>query len=226
MSAYQPQRLEWTPYAVDEQLERSRTFLATMRQRRSVRYFSSRPYPFELIENAIATAGTAPSGANQQPWTFVAVTDPALKLRIREAAEQEERISYEGRMSPEWLQALAPLGTDWNKEHLTAAPTVIVVFAQAYGVGTDPVSGVERQVKHYYAHESVGIAVGFLLASLHTAGLATLTHTPSPMRFLADLLERPRNERAYLVIPVGYPVEDCVVPTIHKKPLHEILVRR
>jgi nitroreductase len=208
-----------------EQLGRSRRFLKRMQARRTVRHFSSEPVPFELIENAIATAGTAPSGANQQPWTFVVVSDPEVKRRIRVAAEEEERESYEGRMSREWLEALAPLGTDWRKPHLEDAPYLVVVFRQAYGLRRDPESGQEKKVKHYYSEESVGIAVGMLLCSLHQAGLATLTHTPSPMAFLSQILARPANERAYVVIPVGYPAEDAEVPVIEKKPLSEILVR-
>ena len=203
-----------------EQLERSRAFLARMRRRRTVRDFSPEPVPWELVENAIAVAASAPSGANQQPWTFVAVSDPARKRRLREAAEEEERRSYEGRMPPEWLRALAPLGTDWRKPHLTDAPWVIVVFEQAYGLGP----GGEK-VKHYYVKESVGIAVGFLLAALHEAGLATLTHTPSPMGFLRELLGRPANERPYVVVPVGYPAAAATVPAIEKKPLDDVLVR-
>lgn len=226
MSEFHPVPLQFERLAPQEQIEHSRAFLETMRKRRTVRFFTAEAYPFELIENAIATAATAPSGANQQPWTFVAVTDPTLKARIREAAEEEERISYNGRMSPEWIATLAHLGTDWHKEHLTLAPTLLVVFAQAYGLEGDAVAGEQRQVKHYYVQESVGIAVGLLLASLHQAGLATLTHTPSPMGFLAELLERPRNERAYLVIPVGYPAADCMVPAITKKSLDQVLVRR
>jgi nitroreductase len=190
-----------------------------MRERRSVRVFSREPVPWELIENAIATAGTAPSGAHQQPWTFVAVSDAGLKRRIRAAAEEEERRNYDGRMSPEWLRALEVLGTDWHKPHIEDAPWLIVVFEHAYGLDG------ERKVKHYYAKESVGIAVGLLLASLHLAGLATLTHTPSPMRFLARILERPPNERAYLLVPVGYPAEGVTVPDLERKPLDEILVR-
>jgi iodotyrosine deiodinase len=190
-----------------------------MRERRSVRAFSSEPVPVELVENAIATAGTAPSGAHQQPWTFVVVSDPELKRRMRVAAEEEERRGYEGRMSDEWLQALARLGTDWRKPHIQDAPYVIVVFEQAYGLAEG------RKVKHYYVRESVGIAVGLLLASLHLAGLATLTHTPSPMGFLARLLGRPENERAYVLIPVGYPAGGAVVPDLERKPLDEILVR-
>jgi len=208
-----------------EQLDRSRRFLERMRKRRTVRHFSSEPVPFELVENAIATAGTAPSGANQQPWTFVVISDPEVRRRIRVAAEEEEKESYERRMSREWLEALAPLGTDWRKPHLEDAPYLVVVFRQAYGLSRDPETGQKTKVKHYYSEESVGIAVGMLLCSLHQAGLATLTHTPSPMAFLSQILERPVNERAYVVIPVGYPAEDAEVPVIDKKPLGEILVR-
>lgn len=208
----------------EEQLANSRHFLTTMRQRRTVRYFSREPVPYELIENAIATAGTAPSGANQQPWSFAVVSNPELKKRIREASEIEERESYEHRMAPEWLEALAPLGTDWHKEHLEDAPYLIVVFEQFYGLRKEP-SGSEKQFKHYYVIESVGIAVGLLLASLHQAGLATLTHTPSPMRFLGEILARPKNERAFALIPVGYPAENCRVPDISKKPLEQILFK-
>lgn len=217
-----PLNFEYLPPT--EQLARSREFLAQMRRRRTVREFARKPVPIELIENAIATAGTAPSGANQQPWTFVVVQDAHIKQQIRQAAEVEEKESYEHRMSEEWLQALAPLGTDWHKPHLEDAPYLIVVFRQSYGLrsaapGTEPV-----KVKHYYSEESVGIAVGLLLCSLHLAGLATLTHTPSPMGFLSEILQRPPNERAYVVIPVGYPMEDALVPDISKKPLDEIMV--
>lgn len=202
-----------------QQLTNSRNFLETMRTRRTVRDYSTDPVPFELIQNAIATAGSAPSGANQQPWTFVVISNPEIKRRIREAAEAEEKESYERRMSDEWLEAISHLGTDWHKPHLEEAPYLIVVFAQAYAV-----NAAGEKVKHYYVSESVGIAVGMLLASLHQAGLATLTHTPSPMGFLAEILQRPANERAYVVIPVGYPAEDAQVPTITKKPLDEIMV--
>ncbi len=207
-----------------EGLRAAEAFLASMRTRRSVRSYSREPVAFELLERAIATAGTAPSGANQQPWTFVVVADPETKRRIREAAEAEERVSYGGRMSSEWIEALRPLGTDEHKPHLEDAPYVIVVFEQAYGLVPDGAGG-ERKVKHYYVRESVGIAVGLLLASLHQAGLATLTHTPSPMGFLGRELGRPANERAFVVIPVGYPAQDATVPEIAKKPLGEILVR-
>ncbi|MDF2754090.1 MAG: nitroreductase family protein [Gaiellaceae bacterium] len=205
----------------DEQLARSRRFLERLRTRRSVRHFSEDAVPYELVANAIAAAGTAPSGAHQQPWTFVVVSDPEAKRRIREAAEEEERRSYEGRMPNEWLEALRPLGTDWRKAHIEDAPYVVVVFEQAYGVRPDG-----TKIKHYYVKESVGIAVGLMLASLHEAGLATLTHTPSPMGFLREILGRPENERPYVLIPVGYPEADCVVPDLERKPLAEILVRR
>jgi nitroreductase len=216
--------LDFKRFAPKEQLEGSQHFLETMRQRRTVREYSREPVPFELIENAIRAAGTAPSGANQQPWTFVVVSDPEIKRQIRLAAEAEEKISYEGRMSPEWLEALAPLGTDWRKPHLEDAPYLIVVFEQAYGLSYDD-QGQEKKKKHYYAQESVGIAVGFLLAALAHSGLVTLTHTPSPMGFLRDILKRPPNERAFVVIPVGYPAPDAKVPDIKKKPLDEIMVK-
>lgn len=213
------------PMSDEERLEASREFGVVMGRRRSIRAFASDPVPWELIENAIRAAGSAPSGANQQPWTFVVVEDAGIRLRIREAAEAEEREFYERRTAPDWLAALEPLGTDWHKPHLTDAPYLIVVFEHAYGLASGP-RGAARKVKHYYVRESVGIAVGLLLASLAHAGLATLTHTPSPMGFLAELLERPKNERPYVVIPVGYPAPDATVPDIRKKPLDEILVRR
>ena len=209
--------LAWSRLDPDEALARSRAFLASMRERRSVRFFSAEPVPFELVRNAVEAAGTAPSGAHQQPWTFVVVGDPELKARVRAQAERAEREFYERRASPEWLEALAPLGTDTVKEHLTAAPWLVAVFEQATG----PEGG-----KRYYAKESVGIAVGFLLAALHAAGLAALTHTPAPMRFLREALGRPANERAFCLIPVGYPAPDATVPDLRRKPLDEILVRR
>jgi nitroreductase len=188
-----------------------------MRTRRTVREFSSEPVPLELIERAVAIAGTAPSGANQQPWQFVIVSDPALKREIRLAAEAEERENYERRFPPEWLEALAPFGTDWHKEFLEEAPYLIVVFRIDYGLSSDG-----SKQKHYYVSESVGIATGFLLAALHVAGLATLTHTPNPMGFLAKICGRPANERAFLLIPVGYPRAGAVVPDIKKKTKEEI----
>jgi nitroreductase len=189
-----------------------------MAARRSVRQFSSEPIAFELIENAIRCAGRAPSGANQQPWKFVVVQDPVLKRKIREAAEAEERESYEHRMPADWLEALAPLGTDWHKEFLETAPFLIVVFRVDFGLKEN-----ETKVKHYYVQESVGMAAGFLLAALHMSGLATLTHTPSPMGFLASLLERPKNERPFLLIPVGLPAEGATEPAIEKKGLAEVM---
>jgi len=223
-TTYETQRLNFERLSAEEQLERSRRFLTQMRTRRTVRMFSREGVPFEVIENAIMTAATAPSGANQQPWTFVVVENAEMKRRIREAAEAEEKESYEQRMSAEWLAALAPLGTDWHKPHLEDAPYLIVVFRQAYGLKHDPATGEMVKIKHYYSEESVGIAVGMLLASLHLAGLATLTHTPSPMGFLSEILQRPANERPFVLIPVGYPAEDATVPVISKKPLDEILV--
>jgi iodotyrosine deiodinase len=213
-----------TSMSPPEQASAAAQFLDVMGRRRSVRDFSTRPVPRELVVDAIRAAALAPSGANQQPWTFVLIgDDPDVRRRIREAAEAEERESYEHRMSPEWLEALAPLGTDWRKPHLTDAPWLIVVFEQAYGLRTEP-DGSTRKVKHYYVRESVGIAVGFLLAALTHAGLATLTHTPSPMAFLAKILGRPENERAYVVIPVGFPATDATVPGIRRKELSEVLV--
>jgi len=209
-----------------EQLRRSNEFADRLLTRRSVRHFSREPIPAELIENAIRVAGAAPSGANQQPWTFVVISDPELKREIRIAAEAEEKESYERRMSQEWLDALAPLGTDWRKPHIEDAPCVIVVFRQAYGIRIDSETGEEARVLHYYSEESVGIAVGFLLAALHISGLATLTHTPSPMKFLSKILDRPANERAFVRIPVGYPAADAEAPAITKKPLAEFMIRR
>lgn len=212
-------KLDFERLTLAEQQARSREFLECMKTRRTVRDYDPKPVPFALIRNAIETAGTAPSGANQQPWTFVVISNPDLKRKIREAAEAEEKISYERRMSAEWLAALAPLGTDWHKPHLEDASYLIVVFKQAYGYKADG-----GRLKHYYVDESVGIAVGMLLASLHQAGLATLTHTPSPMKFLSEILQRPENERATMVIAVGYPAEDAEVPDITKKPLDEIMI--
>ena len=213
--------LEYDRPGAADQLEASRHFLARISRRRSVRQFSTEPVPYEFIANAVAAAGTAPSGAHQQPWTFLVVSDLETKRAIRAAAEEEERRNYDGRMSGEWLAALAPLGTDEHKPHLEDAPYVIVVFEQVYGLRSDG-----SKAKHYYARESVGIAVGFLLAALHEAGLVALTHTPSPMSFIRTLLERPVNERAFCVIPVGYPAAGCTVPNLERKPVEEILVRR
>ncbi len=215
-------RLAFERLSADEQHRRAAEFEARLQPRRTVRHFCSDPVPFELIETAIRIAARAPSGANQQPWHFVVVSNADIKRQIREAAEAEERENYERRMPDDWLQALAPLGTDWHKEFLEIAPYLIVVFREDYGVERAP-NGVERKIKHYYVQESVGIACGFLIAALHWMGVATLTHTPSPMSFLAQILERPPNERPYLLIPVGYPAPDAEVPAIPKKPLSDVL---
>ena len=204
-----------------QQVEESSRFLNRMDQRRSVRFFSPEPVPLELIENAIRCAALAPSGANQQPWRFIVVQDAEIKRKIRGAAEAEERQSYEHRMPAEWLEALAPLGTDWHKEFLETAPYLIVVFRIDFGL-TQTEEG-ELQIKHYYVQESVGIATGFLLAALHMSGLATLTHTPSPMGFLASILGRPKNERPFVLIPVGFPSEGATVPAITKKSIAEVM---
>jgi iodotyrosine deiodinase len=189
----------------------------TARDRRSVRIFSPDPVPREVVETAIRIAGTAPSGANRQPWQFVAIGDPALKAEIRRAAEAEEREFYERRAPPEWLEVLAPLGTDFHKEYLTVAPWIVVVFRRDYDLLPDG-----TRLKNYYVAESVGIAVGFFIQALHRAGLATLTHTPAPMGFLRRICGRPINEKPYVLMPLGYPADDCVVPDIHRKPLDEI----
>jgi iodotyrosine deiodinase len=203
----------------DVSLARARAYFAQMDRRRTTRHFSTDPVPRELIELAIRTAGTAPSGAHQQPWTFVAVSEPALKQQIREAAEAEERAFYAGRATPEWLEALAPLGTDEHKPHLTDAPWVVVLFRQSYGFFPD---GEKRT--HFYTQESCGIAAGFFISAIHNMGLVCLTHTPSPMGFLGELLQRPANEKAMLVMPVGYPATDAAVPDLSRKPLDAIAV--
>jgi iodotyrosine deiodinase len=208
---------------VDEQVRRVREFYERVHRRRTVREFSSEPVPFELVEMAIRSAATAPSGANQQPWRFVVVSDPEIKHRIRLAAEAEEKEFYEHRAPKEWLEALAPLGTDWHKPFLDTAPYLIAVFRLDYDLRYNE-RGEEIRTKNYYAQESVGIAVGILLTALHWAGLATLTHTPSPMGFLGQLLDRPKNERGYMIVPVGYPAEGAMVPRITKKDVGEVMV--
>ena len=208
---------DYREYAEGEMKRRAAEFYAELRRRRTVREFSRRPVPVEVIEDCVRAAGTAPNGANLQPWHFVVVTDPAAKERIRVAAEEAEREFNNNRAPKEWLEALAPLGTDEHKPYLETAPVLIAVFAQSYGLTADG-----RKVKHYYAQESVGIATGFLIAGLHHAGLVTLTHTPSPMGFLNEVLGRPENERAFLLLVVGYPADDARVPAITKKPLDEI----
>jgi iodotyrosine deiodinase len=204
---------------VELTLDRARTWYEEMNRRRTTRHFSRASVPREAIEYAIRTAGTAPSGAHQQPWTFVALSDPDLKQRLRDAAEAEEHRNYHGRMPPEWLEALALLGTDEHKPHLTDAPWVVVLFRQTHGVRPD---GSKRT--YYYTQESCGIAAGFFIAAIHHMGLVTLTHTPNPMGFLSELLGRPANEKAFLVMPVGYPAADARVPDLVRKPVEEIAV--
>ena len=198
-------------------LKRAESFEALMRRRRTVRDFSPEPVPREVIEAAIRAAATAPSGANQQPWFFVAISDPALKARIREAAEAEEKAFYAGRAGAEWLDALLPFGTTWEKPFLETAPWLVVIFQQRWGVRPDG-----GKAKHYYAPESVGIATGLLIASLHGAGLAMLTHTPSPMGFLNEICGRPESEKAAILLVVGRPAPGCQVPAIGKKPFGEV----
>ncbi len=200
-----------------EMIARARRFYEQIRGRRTVRDFSPEPFPEEILEQAILAAGSAPSGANLQPWHFAIVRDPEIKHQIRVAAEHEEREFYAHRAPPEWLAALAPLGTDERKPFLEIAPALVVIFARAYEVNAEG-----KPVKNYYVAESVGIATGFLIASLHAAGLATLTHTPSPMAFLNDILGRPKHERPYLILVVGYPASEARVPKITKKNFTEI----
>jgi nitroreductase len=209
--------LDFQEYPTDEMRRRAAAFLDGIRRPRTVREFSGRPVPFDIIERAVAAAATAPSGANQQPWHFVIVSDPDVKQRIREAAEQEEREFYSHRATEEWLADLAPLGTDWQKPFLETAPYLIAIFSESYRVLPDG-----KKAKNYYVSESVGIACGFLIAALHHAGLATLTHTPSPMGFLNGILGRPEHERPYLLLVVGYPAQGTRVPAIVKKPFAEI----
>jgi iodotyrosine deiodinase len=219
---FRAQPLDFQRLPVEEQLRRASSFFQAMISRRSVRSFSPEPVPFELIELAIKTAATAPSGANQQPWRFVVISNPEVKRRIREAAEVEEREFYGRRAPREWLAALQPLGTDWRKPFLEIAPYLIVIFRLDYGLSRDE-NGHEVKTKHYYVSESVGIAAGLLLSALHLSGLATLTHTPSPMGFLSKILNRPKNEKPFLLIPVGYPADQATVPQITKKSPTEVL---
>lgn len=209
--------LDFQPVPEEEMLPRAEALLTQMRRRRTVRDFSPRPVPRALIETAVQIAGTAPSGANQQPWHFVCIADPALKRAIRVGAEEEERAFYAGRAGAEWLDALSHLGTDADKPFLETAPWLIVVFAQRWGFDAQG-----RKVKHYYVPESVGIATGFLIAALHSVGLASLTHTPAPMTFLNSLCGRPDNEKAVILLVAGYPAQDCRVPAIDRKALPEL----
>ena len=201
-----------------EMLKRSEVYYQWMNQRRTIREFSDRPVPLAVIENIIMTASTAPSGAHKQPWTFAIVADPAIKAQIRQAAEQEEYENYHGRMSDDWLEDLLPFATDWHKPFLELAPYLIVVFRKAYDLLPD---GTQR--KNYYVQESVGIACGMLLAAIHHAGLVALTHTPSPMNFLQNILQRPENERPFLLIPVGYPADDAQVPNLQRKEKADVM---
>ncbi len=203
-------------YPVDEMRQRAKAFYAEVDRRRTVREFSARPVPRDIIETALQAAGTAPSGANLQPWHFTVVSGPETKRKIRLAAEAEEREFYTHRASEEWLEALRPLGTDSEKPFLETAPYLIAVFLQKYGELPDG-----RKVKHYYPAESTGLAAGLLITALHTAGLATLTHTPSPMKFLNEILGRPKSERPFLLLVVGYPADDARVPDIQRKSLDE-----
>ena len=202
----------------EAQLQKSRSFYEQMNNRRSVRHFDTKEVPKEVIQNIILTAGTAPSGAHKQPWTFCAVSNIELKLAIREAAEKEEYLNYTKRMSEQWLKDLEPFDTDWQKPMLTDAPWLIVVFRKAF----DLVDGEKK--KNYYINESIGLACGMLLSAIHHAGLVALTHTPSPMQFLVDVLQRPQNEKTFLLIPVGYPAKNCEVPKLERKTLDEISV--
>ena len=210
-------KLDFEEYSESKMRSRSESFLNEIITRRTVREFSDRIVPIDIINNCIKTAASAPSGANKQPWQFVVVRDSGIKTKIREAAEKEEKEFYGHRATKEWLEDLNQFGTDWHKPFLEIAPYLIVVFRKIYDLEDD---GTQR--KNYYVNESVGIAAGFLLAALHHAGLATLTHTPSPMNFLGEILNRPKNEKAFLLIPVGYPAKDAEVPDISKKPFSEI----
>ena len=205
---------DYRQYSIEEMRERGQAFYDEVSRRRTVRDFSDRPVPKDIIETALKAASTAPSGANLQPWHFVVVGDPATKKKIRAAAEVEEREFYEHRASAEWLEALAPLGTDSDKPFLETAPYLIAIFLQKFGTLPDG-----RKVKHYYPVESTGIATGILITALHHVGLATLTHTPSPMRFLNDILGRPKNERPFLLLVTGFPADNAKVPDITRKPL-------
>lgn len=209
---YQPK-----PYSASEMQQRAKSFYELLNNRRSVRFFSDKPIPEGVLENIILTAGTAPSGAHKQPWFFALVTSKEIKHQIRLAAEEEERKNYSERFTKEWLEDLAPFGTDSVKEYIDIAPALIVVFKENYRIENG------QQKKNYYVNESVGIAAGMLIAAIHHAGLVTLTHTPNPMKFLNEILERPTNETPILLMPVGFPSEDCVVPVIKRKSLNQIM---
>ena len=205
-------------YTADEMVERSRSFFEWADERRSVRDFSDKPVPKEVMENILMTASSAPSGAHKQPWTFCLISNASLKSKLRALAEEEEKKSYDGRMSDAWLEDLAPLGTDWEKEFIDVAPWIVIVMKRAYEIQED---GTKRQ--NYYVSESVGLASGFLLMAVHNAGLVALTHTPSPMNFIAKALERPENERPFLLIPVGYPSKTARVPDLIRKSKEDVI---
>lgn len=204
--------------AEDQLVTRSADFYQNMRTRRSVRHFSDRDVPEAVIQNIVMTAASAPSGAHKQPWTFCVIRDPDIKAKIKEAAEKEEFENYHGRMSEEWLKDLEKFDTDWHKDFLTTAPYLIVIFRKVYDIENDG-----SKSKNYYVSESVGIAAGFLIAAIHMAGLVTLTHTPSPMKFLQEILGRPENEKPFLLLPVGYPTDGAMVPDISRKHINEVL---
>ena len=213
--------LKFSQIKEEEMIIRSSSFLTQMKTRRSVREFSDRTIPFEVVKNVVMTASSAPSGANKQPWTFVIVNDPEIKRKIRLAAEKEEKEFYDHRAPEEWLEDLEPLGTDWHKPFLESAPYLIVVFKKIYDIDETEATRPEYR-KNYYVNESAGIASGFLLTAIHNAGLAALTHTPSPMGFLSEILNRPANEKPFLLIPVGYPVDETQVPVLEKKSFEEV----
>lgn len=213
--------IKYTPIDIQNHtaLERSSEYRAFLEQRRSLRFFSDKTVSTETIENIIMTASSAPSGAHKQPWTFCAISSAEIKSQIREAAEKEEYTSYNGRMSDEWLDDLKKFDTDWNKPFIDTAPWIIVLFKKAYDLDADG-----NKMKNYYVNESVGIAAGFFISAVHNAGLVTLTHTPSPMNFLQKLLGRPDNERPFLLLPVGYPADDAVVPVLERKSPEDVIV--
>ena len=220
MTASKPpfRALEFRRLPPEEMVAYGRAFLERMWGRRSVRDFAADPVPRECIEIAIRVAMSAPSGAHRQPWRFVVVDDPELKRRIREAAEREERENYQHRFPEEWKEALAPFGTDWRKPFLETVPYLVIVFRESHGLAADG-----RRITNYYVSESVGIACGLFIAALHTMGLATLTHTPSPMGFLSELLGRPSNEKPFILFPVGFPAPDARVPAIERKTFEEVV---
>lgn len=209
---------EYEKIQSNEMLEKSDSFFKMMNKRRSIRHFSDEEIPIEVIENIVKTASTAPSGAHKQPWTYCIVSNPELKSKIRKAAEKEEFDNYNGRMSEEWLNDLAVFETNWEKPFLEIAPYLVVIFKQTYGMNDD------QKTKHYYVNESVGISAGLFIAAAHQAGLATLTHTPSPLNFLTQLLNRPINEKPFLLIPIGYPAVGASVPRIERKQLEDFVV--